>query len=535
MGYGEKRGDYHRARYKIQDGKPYGTVKDDDGNTIRFRTKREAEQAADAAEVAVRAGTYVDRSAIPTFAEYVNQWWAGQELAPSTMQNYPSHIQGHLLPTFGDMLITSITRADVEAWQKNQRADYAQSSVTTYRSVLHLILQDAVEDVPAMGANPAAQRRGRGRRAGRSKGRGPEKVVTDPLGALLVAERAAILSGRDDEFVETVTTTYTGIRWGEAVGLDRAYVRPSSIQIEEQLYELDDGTMVRCPPKDDSYRTIDTPRFLSALLTDHLRRTSPSACPCHGMRTVFRAAGLRQELRVPRARIAERAGVSAATVSRVQNRPEMTSQATRDRVRSAMAELGVVEDVGTDQLVPHWSRDDHRHRIFAPAASGWYPTKGAGHAAHPVCVVAGEQWPGAVVRGRWSGTQATACWVPVAAGLTNHGLRHCHATWLEDLGAPKVLIDERMGHMDGSVSARYKHVTQGMRDRTMAGLTDMWEQSLTARATLTPRSPVAVLDRLLQEHTSRHLLSQNSPQRVISQTLRRMGTTADLHISNWVA
>lgn len=33
---------------------------------------------------------------------------------------------------------------------------------------------------------------------------------------------------------------------------------------------------------------------------------------------------------------------------------------------------------------------------------------------------------------------------------------------MEDLGTEKVHMDERMGHIDGSVSARYAHVTPGM-------------------------------------------------------------------------
>jgi hypothetical protein len=36
---------------------------------------------------------------------------------------------------------------------------------------------------------------------------------------------------------------------------------------------------------------------------------------------------------------------------------------------------------------------------------------------------------------------------------------------MEDLGTEKVLMDDRMGHIDGSVSARYAHVTAGMRNR----------------------------------------------------------------------
>jgi hypothetical protein len=69
---------------------------------------------------------------------------------------------------------------------------------------------------------------------------------------------------------------------------------------------------------------------------------------------------------------------------------------------------------------------------------------------------------------------------------------------MEDLGTEKVLMDERMGHIDGSVSARYAHVTAGMRQRLMASLTQQWEASLDARRKMHSRSPVAVLDRLLR-------------------------------------
>jgi hypothetical protein len=69
---------------------------------------------------------------------------------------------------------------------------------------------------------------------------------------------------------------------------------------------------------------------------------------------------------------------------------------------------------------------------------------------------------------------------------------------MEDLGTEKVLMDERMGHIDGSVSARYAHVTSGMRQRLMLGLTEQWEAALDARRALHPRSPVSALDRLLQ-------------------------------------
>ena len=39
------------------------------------------------------------------------------------------------------------------------------------------------------------------------------------LEVLLAAERAALLAGRDDEFTMLATIAYTGMRWGETIGL----------------------------------------------------------------------------------------------------------------------------------------------------------------------------------------------------------------------------------------------------------------------------------------------------------------------------
>jgi len=39
-----------------------------------------------------------------------------------------------------------------------------------------------------------------------------------------------------------------------------------------------------------------------------------------------------------------------------------------------------------------------------------------------------------------------ASWLPLRTGLTPHGLRHGHQTWLDDMGVRYVLQSERMGH-----------------------------------------------------------------------------------------
>jgi len=500
MGYAEKRGAYWRGRYKIERGR-YGTVTDPSGATARYRTKRDAEKAANDAEATVRGGTWRSLAAgRMTFGEYASRWYAAQDLAASTMQNYRRHIEEHLLPTFQDIAIADIRATDVAEWEKRERAvPYAASSVKTWRGTLHLILADAVEE-GICGSNPATKRRGRGKRAGRSRNRGPEKAVTTATGILLIAERAALLSGRDDEFVAVALMGFSGMRWGEVVGLEAEFVRPKTVRVEWQLYELDTGEFHRCPPKDDSHRTIDVPEWLAVLVSGHVARTQPKPCRCHGLTYVFgghRAANGQLATRGPRlVDVARRAGVSAGTVSAVLNRPQSVSDSARVRVATAIADLGYVRGELSGELAAHWRRNGFATWLFQPAATGWYPRK-APSPPRPVPVL-GDPWPGVPVRGRNAAGRADTCWLPIARGLTPHGLRHTHKTLMEELGVPPKLMDERMGHEDGSVQARYSHVTPVMRARLLAGLTELWEAALHARREMHEGSPVTVLDDLLR-------------------------------------
>lgn len=500
MGYAEKRGTYWRARYKIERGK-YGTVTDASGATARFRTKRDAENAANDAESTVRRGGWRNPAAgRMTFGEYASRWYAAQDLAASTMQNYRRHIEEHLLPTFEGKAISDILATDVAAWEKGERAvPYAASSVKTWRGTLHLILADAVEE-GICDSNPATKRRGRGKRAGRSRNRGPEKAVTTAIGTLLIAERIALLSGRDDEFAAVALMGFTGMRWGEIVGLETEFVRPKSVRVEWQLYELDTGELHRCPPKDDSHRTIDIPDWLAGLLAGHVARTRPKPCRCHGLTYVFgghRAPNGATGHVGPRlADVARRAGVSVGTVSAALNRPQTLPATTSAKVMAAIEDLGYVRGGSSGELAPHWRRNGFATWLFQPAVTGWYPRK-APSPARPVPVL-GDPWPGVPVRGRNAAARADTCWMPVAQGLTPHGLRHTHKTLMEELGVPPKLMDERMGHEDGSVQARYSHVTPVMRARLLEGLTELWEAALDARREMSAGSPVAVLDGLLR-------------------------------------
>jgi hypothetical protein len=247
--------------------------------------------------------------------------------------------------------------------------------------------------------------------------------------------------------------------------LEAEFVRSGSIRVEWQLYELDTGEMHRCPPKDGSHRTIDSPDWLTELLTGHLARVQPQPCPCHGLRYVFRghraANGAAKHVGPKLVDVARRARVSTGTVSTAYNHPEAVTEVTLAKVERAAAELGYVREGLPGGVSAHWRRNGFTTWLFRPAATGWYPPK-APQPAHPVPVV-GDPWPGVPVRGRNAAGRADACWLPVAPRLTPHGLRHTHKTLMDGLDTPSKLKDERMGHIDGSVQARYSHITAEMR------------------------------------------------------------------------
>jgi hypothetical protein len=78
-------------------------------------------------------------------------------------------------------------------------------------------------------------------------------------------------------------------------------------------------------------------------------------------------------------------------------------------------------------------------------------------------------------------------------------MRHTYKTLMVELGTPPTLMDDQMGHSDGSMQARYAHATSEMLRRLLDGLTGLWTEALHARREMSPGSPVAVLDRLLTD------------------------------------
>jgi Bacterial regulatory proteins, lacI family len=123
-------------------------------------------------------------------------------------------------------------------------------------------------------------------------------------------------------------------------------VRAGQIRVEWQLYEMDNGQFHRCPPKDESRRPVIAPDWLITLLTEHVSRTRPGLCPCHGFRYVFNGhRAINRAAQQPGPKlidVARRAEVGIGTASAVLNGRAVVTEATRARVLAAIEELGYV-------------------------------------------------------------------------------------------------------------------------------------------------------------------------------------------------
>jgi len=498
VAYAEKRGNLWRARWRA----PGGTLESKPG----FGSRKDAENYGRDQEAAIRSNTYINpRASRITVTEWVNTWFPALDLEPTTLANYRYLIEVHILPAFGDRLLTSLTPAEISTWEQGiAKRGYSPRTARDARSTLVTVLGDAVPQ--HMSANPAQRKRGKGRKGLRriALHERTEKAWPTPLQALLVAERCAALSGCDTDFVMVTTIAYTGMRWSEAVGLRPPSLGARQLNIEWKLYELH-GRFYLGRPKDGSIRPADLPPFLVELLASHIashahacRCMNPEPPWCSGDRYVF---------------------------------------------------LGPAHG--------HFRRSGYSERFFRPAADGWHPARGSRNAA-PVladmsCAFPGRPvppWPAAVVgqtytiptgrgvtrltsdaetgrcaqcgrafRLRLDGALISHCtsgrrcygsgqppaedttlasWLPVLPGLTPHGLRHGHQTWMEEAGISDLLRSERMGHEIPGMRGVYGHVTPAMRTVLTALLTKLWLSALAERASLSERSIVRVLDVLLR-------------------------------------
>ncbi|WP_308283077.1 tyrosine-type recombinase/integrase [Pseudonocardia nigra] len=71
---------------------------------------------------------------------------------------------------------------------------------------------------------------------------------------------------------------------------------------------------------------------------------------------------------------------------------------------------------------------------------------------------------------------------PVKLGLTFHGLRHSHKTWMIADGVPEIAQSHRLGHiLNDKIQQTYSHVAPEVERRLLDALADRWHKAIADR------------------------------------------------------
>jgi integrase len=269
MGWAKPRTSGKRTRYTAA----YRDAAGRERSAGTYDTKREAVRKAREAEGKIEQGSWTDPcDGKMTFREYAETRWLPSlvDLEVNTLAGYRSYLRVHFLPALGDLPMSGIVPATVQAWVNSvsgktvAEGGLSASSVHHCHAMLHVLFKQAVVDkiVPL---NPCTDTRlpkvpSQRVRAKRRRYLTPEEYesILDYLSPM-----ALLLTELDIE---------TGARWGEVAGLRLGRVdrQQCIVHIEQVLIEVakkDSPTgerfIFKDMPKDDEPRSVRISRDLT--------------------------------------------------------------------------------------------------------------------------------------------------------------------------------------------------------------------------------------------------------------------------------
>lgn len=258
---------------KLQSGRYQARYRDASGQLIgapdTFATKADAGRFLDQIRTDQDRGAWIDpRAGQVTLTEYAWGWpELRPDLRPRTQELYEGYLRLHILPTFGDVELGSISPARVRAWHAQLIAagNPGRSTVAKVYRLLSTIMRTAVEDELVLN-NPCILKAG--------VERPPERPIAT------VAQVYEIADAIHPRFrILVLLATFAGLRLGELQALRRRHVDvgAGTLRVVEQTQLLKDGTLVTGPPKTDAgVRTIAIP---AAILPDLAAQLREHAAP----------------------------------------------------------------------------------------------------------------------------------------------------------------------------------------------------------------------------------------------------------------
>ncbi len=226
-----------------------------------FTSKRDAERYAAHSQVEFERGEWRNpRDGRIPFEEWVTIWWQSKDLRPATEALYRYLLDSHVMPAFKGRPLAAISPDEVAAWKvklghSGINPSTANKAFRLLADVMGLaVKRDRIAKSPTYGVEAPKEPKKR-----------PEFFTPE--------EVHQIAEAIDPHYrVLVLAAAYTGLRWGELVGL-----RPSkvdllhrTIRVDEQLTEVIGKHAFGTPISDQSIRTVSIPDTLSPLLEDQI-------------------------------------------------------------------------------------------------------------------------------------------------------------------------------------------------------------------------------------------------------------------------
>ena len=211
-----------RVRQKIKGkGNPWWVFISHNGKRTSRKVgdKKAAEAVASTIRAKLQLGEFgfEDEKPIPTFKEYADSWIKTTVPATckeSTVRDYESLLENHILPDFGNHKMTSINRGAVKDFLLDKiNSGYAKSTVSHMKNVLSGVFTKALDD-EIIQANPALQL---------GKNFLKTKDTNESITVLTSRELKLLLDTVNRHFAEhyalILLLARTGMRIGEALAL----------------------------------------------------------------------------------------------------------------------------------------------------------------------------------------------------------------------------------------------------------------------------------------------------------------------------
>lgn len=264
-----------------------------------FKTLRAAKDFAATVEVSMLRGEYIDaQSSRIRIGDLATDWLATQtHLKPSSRRPIETAWRVHVAPVWQDIRVAQVRHSDVQRWVTDLSKTRSASVVLRAYGILASILDVAVKD----------------RRISVNAARGvnlPRK--TTKAHVYLTHQQVHLLATNSGERRTLVLLlAYTGLRWGEAIGLRVGDFERSTRRLKVEVNAVEVAGEIHVgTPKTHKSRTIVLPDFLldalaaacgtksreALIFSDdkgrHLRRTRVSEGSRSWFKTALQDSGL---------------------------------------------------------------------------------------------------------------------------------------------------------------------------------------------------------------------------------------------------